>query len=65
MNIIPDAKKQYTAQVRYHGEFLPCKIICLSPTSAEIIYANSVLVSPGQSIVVYDGDVCLGGGVVI
>lgn len=61
---VPNQEKKYTAQIRYHGEFLPCKIVCGSPTSAEVIFEKPTLVAPGQSIVVYDGDVCLGGGVV-
>lgn len=61
---VPNQEKKYTAQIRYHGDFLPCKIVCGSPTSAEVIFEKPTLVAPGQSIVVYDGDVCLGGGVV-
>lgn len=64
ISAIPDGNKNYQSQIRYHGEFLFCKIICVSPTSAEVIFEKPILVAPGQSIVVYDGDVCLGGGVV-
>ena len=31
---------------------------------AEIIFTKPILVAPGQSVVFYDGDTCLGGGVV-
>ncbi|MEI7709561.1 MAG: tRNA 2-thiouridine(34) synthase MnmA [bacterium] len=61
---IPKPNKIYTAQVRYHGEFLPCKIVCGSPTSAEVFFEKTVLVASGQSCVFYNGDICLGGGVV-
>ena len=60
----PKTGKRYTAQIRYHGEFLPCKVKCSTPSVAQVIFAKPVMVAPGQSIVVYDGDVCLGGGVV-
>lgn len=60
-----EPNKNYTAQIRYHGEFLPCKVKCRSRTSAEIIFTKPVMVAPGQSCVIYDKDVCLGGGVVI
>ncbi len=65
ISLVPEEEKVYTAQIRYHGEFLPCKIICGSKALAEVVFEKGVLVAPGQSIVVYDGDVCLGGGVVV
>ena len=54
----------YTANIRYHGENLPCKIEVKNETEAVIVFENPVLVAPGQSIVVYDGEVCVGGGTV-
>lgn len=63
-NIQPKVDTVYTAQIRYHGEQLPCTISA-SKDSTNIIFNVPVLVSPGQSIVVYDGDTCLGGGVVV
>lgn len=62
---IPKPDKTYTAQIRYHGEYLPCKVKIKSKTKAEVIFQKLVLVASGQSIVVYDKDVCLGGGVVV
>jgi len=61
---IPTENKTYTAQIRYHGDFLACKVKITAKTKAEVIFDKPVLVAPGQSIVVYDSDVCLGGGVV-
>lgn len=62
---IPKENKKYTAQIRYHGELFKCTIYCTSRTCAEVIFDNSVLVDSGQSIVIYDGDTCLGGGIVV
>ncbi|MEK7113301.1 MAG: tRNA 2-thiouridine(34) synthase MnmA, partial [Patescibacteria group bacterium] len=62
---IPKKDKNYTAQIRYHGEFLPCKINILNKKEAEIIFDRPVLVDAGQSCVIYDGDVCMGGGVIV
>lgn len=62
---IPKEDKIYTAQIRYHGEFLPCKIKCARPSLAQVIFDKSFLVASGQSIVIYDKDICLGGGVVV
>ncbi len=61
---IPTENKNYTAQIRYHGEFLNCQIKVTSKTEAEVIFEKPVMVASGQSIVVYDGNICLGGGVV-
>ncbi|MFA6076527.1 MAG: tRNA 2-thiouridine(34) synthase MnmA [Candidatus Paceibacterota bacterium] len=55
----------YTAQIRYHGEFLPCQIKITGKSKAEIIFKKPVLVASGQSVVIYDKDICLGGGVVV
>lgn len=51
--------KKYTAQIRYRGEYLPCRV-----EGTVVSFENPVHVAQGQSIVIYDGDVCLGGGVV-
>jgi tRNA-specific 2-thiouridylase len=59
------SRSGYTAQIRYHGEFFDCKIKILLKDKAEIIFNKFVQIASGQSVVVYDGDVCLGGGVVI
>jgi tRNA-specific 2-thiouridylase len=61
---IPEAGKVYTAQIRYHGEYLKCKLNVVENNKVEIIFDKNVLVDKGQSIVVFDGDICLGGGVV-
>ena len=69
----PKSNKTYQAQIRYHGEYFNCKISCTGQTSAEIKFepartakqgGKNVLVAPGQSVVVYDKNICLGGGVV-
>ncbi len=64
--IEPAPGHRYTAQIRYHGEFLPCTIKGGGyPSALEVVFENPVLVAPGQSIVIYDKDVVLGGGVVV
>jgi tRNA-specific 2-thiouridylase len=61
----PKSSKAYTAQIRYHGEFLSCKVKSARQDLAEVIFEKPVLVASGQSCVIYDRDVCLGGGVVV
>ncbi len=57
--------KKYTAQIRYHGEFKPC-ILVVGKNNEWIIHfdESDFSLSAGQSVVVYDDDVCVGGGVV-
>jgi tRNA-specific 2-thiouridylase len=61
----PKSEKIYTAQIRYHGEFLQCKVKTSKSGLAQIVFDKPVSVASGQSCVIYDGDICLGGGVVI
>ena len=65
ISALPEENKNYKVQIRYHGEFLPCKIIIKNTFSAEVIFEKPVLVASGQSCVFYDEDICLGGGVVV
>lgn len=63
--IDPEVEKNYKCQIRYHGELFDCQIkSCTGLTRAEIEFTKNVLVDSGQSIVFYDGDICLGGGTV-
>lgn len=61
---IPKMNKRYTAQIRYHGEQIPCTVTSHKASNAAVIFAKEILVSPGQSIVFYDKDICTGGGIV-
>ncbi|HEU0080493.1 MAG TPA: tRNA 2-thiouridine(34) synthase MnmA [Candidatus Paceibacterota bacterium] len=69
---IPQPGKAYTARVRHLGELLPCQIEVVAARQsgqtgqAEIGFKEKTLViAPGQSVVVYDGDTCIGGGIVV
>jgi len=58
-------KRKISAQIRYHGEQKLCCVSRVSETVAKITFDESdYSLSPGQSIVVYDGEVCIGGGIV-
>lgn len=65
INKIPDESTKYTAQIRYHGEFLSCRVTIPETGKATVTFSKPILVASGQSIVLYDKDVCLGGGVVL
>lgn len=61
---LPDKDKVYTANIRYHGETLNCRVE-VNNTNTTITFEDGILVDKGQSIVIYDKDTCLGGGVVL
>jgi tRNA-specific 2-thiouridylase len=64
ISCIPEEDKEYSAQIRYHGEYFNCNIEITDEKTAKIIFTKNILVDKGQSIVIYDGDICLGGGIV-
>ena len=65
INDIPEENRNYTVQIRYHGEFILCKIVAESRDLGKVMFDKPVLVASGQSCVFYDGDICIGGGVVV
>lgn len=58
-----DFNKKYTAQIRYHGEFYEIEI--KNDDINKIIFKEvPKSISIGQSIVIYDEDICIGGGII-
>jgi len=60
----PKEGEQYRARVRYRQPLERCGIAHADEKSTEIIFTKPQIASPGQSLVFYDGDECLGGGVI-
>jgi len=56
----------YSAKPRYRTADQPCEIDSLTTEQAEIAFAAPQwAVTPGQSVVVYESKVCLGGGIIL
>lgn len=56
------------AQIRYHGEIKNITFLSYNPEEKEatIQFAKSdATITAGQSVVLYDGEMCLGGGIVV
>lgn len=54
-----------TAQVRYHQEMINCKVEILSNGNCRVEFQKPVrAVALGQSIVFYDDQIMLGGGII-
>jgi len=60
----PDLSKTYAARIRYRAPLEECKIKKMGNTF-ELHFINvQKAVTPGQSAVLYDGEICLGGGII-
>ena len=61
----PHCQWVYGAKTRYRQKDAPCAITAVSPASCAIEFAEPQwAVTPGQSAVVYESRVCLGGGII-
>jgi tRNA-specific 2-thiouridylase len=61
----PDPARAYTAKTRYRQTDAACRITTLVDDTLELVFDTPQwAVTPGQSVVLYDGEVCLGGGII-
>lgn len=63
---VPRTNWVYTAKPRYRTSDQACQIDRVDAEQAEIVFAQPQwAVTPGQSVVVYESKVCLGGGIIV
>ncbi len=63
--VAPDPDRPYTAKTRYRQTDATCRITRLDADTLELAFdAPQWAVTPGQSVVLYDGEACLGGGII-
>ncbi len=61
----PNLGATLTAKVRYRQPAQPCEVISLSEQHLTLhFYEPQRAMTPGQSVVLYDQDVCLGGAII-
>lgn len=61
----PAAEGRLTAKTRYRQEDVPCTFRTREDGGVEVRFDDPQrAVTPGQSLVLYDGEICLGGGVI-
>lgn len=62
---IPHCNWVYAAKTRYCQSDAPCAIGYIGPSKCRIEFAQPQwAITPGQSVVVYESKICLGGGVI-
>ncbi len=60
----PDLSKKYSARLRYRQPLEECKIVKIE-SEYELHFVNpQKAITAGQSAVIYEGDICLGGGII-
>ncbi len=64
INDIPKEGKEYQAKFRYREKDNIVTIRFLENNKAQVFYENVRAVTPGQACVIYDNEVCLGGGII-
>ena len=56
---------ELAAKTRYRQADAPCQLVKTDNAGCDLVFEQPQwAVTPGQSAVLYDGDVCLGGGVI-
>ncbi|MGN6740269.1 tRNA 2-thiouridine(34) synthase MnmA [Dyella sp.] len=60
----PDAQFRCTAKTRYRQTDQACTVVCRDGRVEVMFDQPQRAVTPGQSVVLYDGDACLGGAVI-
>ena len=61
----PPGEREYSAKTRYRQPDAPCTVSRLLDSELRVDFARPQwAVTPGQSVVLYDGEDCLGGGVI-
>ena len=63
--IKPVSTKKYSAKTRYRMQDACCVVDYIDDDTISVIFDKPQwAITPGQSIVVYDGEICLGGGII-
>lgn len=62
---MPDLNRAYTAKTRYRQQDAACALSLTDDGQLRVAFNTPQwAVTPGQSVVIYDGRVCLGGGII-
>jgi tRNA-specific 2-thiouridylase len=65
INHAPELSKTYRVRTRYRAALVDCDIVIENNQARLKLHEDVRAITPGQSAVIYDGEHCLGGGIVI
>lgn len=61
----PRARQSYAAKTRYRQQGALCTLVQADGNTCELTFRDPQrAITPGQSVVLYDGEVCLGGSII-
>jgi tRNA-specific 2-thiouridylase len=61
----PQLGAKLTAKIRYRQQSQACQVSAIGDNSLSLVFDQPQrAVTPGQSVVLYDGDICLGGAII-
>lgn len=61
----PNESDRYQARIRYRGALDDCRIQILKENKCKVLFTKEQKApAPGQSVVIYDNEICLGGGII-
>ena len=60
----PEEGKKYQAKFRYRQADQEVTLKFISDDEMQVFYNDVRAVTPGQAVVIYDGEICLGGGII-
>jgi tRNA-specific 2-thiouridylase len=62
---VPRSRQMYTAKTRFRQPDAPCTLVSVDSETCELNFDHPQwAITPGQSVVLYEGELCLGGGII-
>ena len=65
INNSPEPGKTYQVRTRYRAQLIACTLQLMDKTATMVLADAVRAITPGQSAVIYDGEVVIGGGIVL
>jgi tRNA-specific 2-thiouridylase len=65
LDTAPDFEKEYAARIRYRQPLQKCHLLWADKTIVVKFKKNLTAPAAGQSLVIYDKNICLGGGILV